>query len=342
MNELLTATLDWGRAVVRAWDRFWFTPQQPHTLSLIRICGGAMLLYTHLVWTLDLDAFFGPRAWLDAGTVRQMTQDADGWNFAWSHLFYIQSPALLWLTHLAALVVFGLLTAGLWTRVTSVLACLITLSYCHRATGVWFGLDQINAFIAMYLMVGSAGGVYSVDRWLATRRGAVAPVQARIDTNIAVRLLQIHLCIVYLFGGIGKARGLPWWDGTAMASALTIYEYQSLNLVWMLRYPALLAFLTHLTVFWETFYCVLVWPKLTRPIFLALAVLVHAGIALALGMKTFGLAMIIANMAFVYPETVRATIAWFGRLLPAGRPAASAGSLEPATLRKQSFVAAPR
>ena len=96
-----------------------------------------------------------------------MKQGPGGRSYAWSYLFYIQSPALLWATHLAALVVFALLTVGLFTRVTSILACMITLSYCHRATGAWFGLDQINAFIAMYLMVGALGGAYSVDRWLA-------------------------------------------------------------------------------------------------------------------------------------------------------------------------------
>jgi hypothetical protein len=35
-----------------------------------------------------------------------------------------------------------------------------------------------------------------------------------------------------------------------------------------------------------------------------------------LGMKTFGLVMLIGNLAFVYPETVRAVVAWlasFGR-----------------------------
>ena len=70
MNPLLQAGVNWGREVARAWDRFWFTPQQPHTLALIRIFGGAMLLYTHLVWTLDLEAFFGPKQLADGGNRR--------------------------------------------------------------------------------------------------------------------------------------------------------------------------------------------------------------------------------------------------------------------------------
>ena len=124
MSPLLQAGVNWGREAARAWDRFWFTPQQPHTLALIRIFGGAMLLYTHLVWTLNLEAFFGPNSWLTAETVALMNQGADGKSYAWSYLFWVESPAALWVLHLAALVVFFLLTIGLWTRVVAVLACL--------------------------------------------------------------------------------------------------------------------------------------------------------------------------------------------------------------------------
>ena len=92
--------------------------------------------------------------------------------------------------------------------------------------------------------------------------------------------------------------------GSALWFAAANQEYQSLSLTWLVHQPWLIALLTHITVFWETFYPVLIWPRLTRPIFLALAVAVHGGIAIFLGMKTFGLAMIFGNMAFVEPETV--------------------------------------
>ncbi len=313
MNLLLKAVADWGRDVARAWDRFWFTPQAPHTLALIRILGGAMLLYTHLVWTIDLEAFLGPTSWLTRDTVRLMNEGPDGKSYAISYLLWVDSPALIWMLHLAALVVFILLTIGLWSRVAAVLAWIITISYCQRLTGSWFGLDQINAFIATYLMLGPCGAVYSVDHWLARRRGE-APVQPAMSANIAVRLLQVHMCVIYLFGGIGKMRGASWWDGSAMWMSIASLEYQSLDLTWLVRYRWFLALMTHLTVFWETFYCFFVWPKLTRPICLILAVFVHGGIALFLGMKTFGLAMLIGNLAFVSPELVRAVVTWACRL----------------------------
>jgi hypothetical protein len=55
-------------------------------------------------------------------------------------------------------------------------------------------------------------------------------------------------------------------------------------------------------------FCVLVWPRLTRPLVLAIAAGVHLGIGVFLGMWTFGLAMIIANVAFVSPWVVRRMI----------------------------------
>jgi uncharacterized membrane protein YphA (DoxX/SURF4 family) len=310
MNALLAATLDWARSIARAWDRFWFTPDQPHTLALIRILGGAMLFYTHLVWTIDLEAFLGPHAWLTRDTVGLMNQTPEGRIYVWSYLAWTDSPAVLWTLHLAALVVLAMLTLGLFTRITSILAFVITLSYCHRLTGSLFGLDQVNAFVATYLMLGSCGAVWSLDRWRAARRGEATPPQANVGTNVAIRLLQVHMCVIYLFGGISKMRGPAWWDGSALWYGLANLEYQSLDMTWTVHAPWLLALLTHITVFWETFYCFLIWPRLTRPIWLALAVGVHLGIALCLGMVTFGLAMIIANLAFVPPDTVRAVVAW--------------------------------
>jgi hypothetical protein len=318
VSAILAAVRDWCWRLLGAWDRFWFTPQAPHTLALIRILGGAMLLYTHLVWTIDLDAFLGPHAWVPRETAALLNQpEAGAPIYAWSYLAWTDSPAAIWTLHLAALAVFALLTAGAFTRVTSILAFLIAVSYCHRLTGTLFGLDQINVFIAMYLMLGSAGGVWSVDRWLAKRRGEFALPRPAVGTNIAIRLLQLHMCVIYLFGGIGKMRGEFWWDGSAMWLAIASAEYQSIDVTWLVHTPWLIALLTHLTVFWETFYCFLIWPRLTRPLCLAMAVGVHGGIAVFLGMPTFGLVMLIGNLAFLSPETVRAAVTWLN--LPLAR-----------------------
>jgi hypothetical protein len=117
--------------------------------------------------------------------------------------------------------------------------------------------------------------------------------------------MQVHMCIVYFFSATGKLLGGSWWAGLAIWYSVGNLEYQSLDLTWLAKHPLLVNFLTHATVFWELSYCVLVWPRLIRPLVIAMAVPVHLGIALALGMPTFGLVMLIGNAAFLSPVLVR-------------------------------------
>jgi hypothetical protein len=191
--------------------------------------------------------------------------------------------------------------------VVAVLAYLATLSYVHRAPSSLFGLDQINVMLAVYLMLGPCGGRYSLDAlWRRRRRNFEVPVS--ISANLAIRLIQIHMCVIYFFAGARKLTGASWWDGSAMWLSVGNLEYQTLDLTWLAHWPLLGAFLTHLTVWFEISYFALVWPRLTRPVYLALAVLMHLGIAFCMGMITFGLAMLIGNLAFVTPPIVRVIV----------------------------------
>ncbi len=295
------AVQGWYGQVLEGWNRFWFTPADPQTLGMIRVLAGGMILYTHLVWSIDLLGFVGQDSWVNRATAAMMHQG----QWTWSHLWWIQSPAMLWTVHILALVVFAMFTLGLFTRITSILTWLLVISYCHRMQGALYGLDQANAMLAMYLMVGACGDAFSLDRWRAKRQGRAGEYQAKVSTNIATRLIQLHLCVIYLFGGIGKMRGELWWDGFAMWYAAAALEYQSMDLTWIIKYPALMALVTHVTVIGETFYCFLVWPRLTRPIMVALIMGMHLGIAMFMGMITFGVAMMIANLAFVSPSAIR-------------------------------------
>jgi hypothetical protein len=297
--------MHWLSQLVTAWQRFWFTPEAPHTLALLRILNGCMLLYTHLIWGQQLTHMLGPHAWINRNVAYELNTLADGTNYTWSYWYFVDSPGMVWMLHMLGLLIFFLYTIGCYTRITAVLAWLVTVSYSHRLVGMQFGLDQINAFMVMYIMLGESGQVYSFDAW-RQHKNLIPTATAQVSTNIAVRLLQLHLCVIYLFGGISKMRGELWWDGSASWFAFANYEYQSLNMTWLIQFPFILACITHLTVFWETFYCFLVWPKLTRPLALGLAVLVHGGIAFCLGMITFGAAMLCANMVFLSPEYVEA------------------------------------
>lgn len=312
MSQIVRSVRAWSADVVAGWNRFWFEPTDPATLAAIRICTGAMLFYTHAVWGLELTTFFGRNGWLSPEAVSRLQEG----SYAWSYLWWFESPAALWTVHIAALLVFAMLTIGLYTRVVAVLAFIAAAAYVGRATGALFGLDQINVMLAMYLMVGPAGDAFSVDRWLQARKaGGPPPVRKSWSANVAIRLIQLHMCVIYMFAGMGKLTGPAWWDGNAMWMAFGNLEYQSLDMTWMAEWPRAMNLMAHVTVYWELFYVALVWPRLSRPVVLLLAIPLHMGIAICLGMITFGLIMLVANMAFVSPELVRTIIGW----LPMGQ-----------------------
>jgi hypothetical protein len=293
-----------------AWNDFWFTPANASTLSVIRVLAGAMLLYTHAVWSLDLKAFFGPQGWLPSELMHaahQATSGPDGpVHLAWTYFDYIHSPTVLLAAHVAALAVFFLLMVGFFSRTMALLAWLIAVSYANRITpGACFGLDKINCMLALYLVLGPCGSRYSIDRLWRLRRGAPPEAPPSVGANVAVRLIQLHLCIVYLFSGMAKLQGDMWWSGDAVWYSVANLEYQSLDLTWLARHPLVVNLITHVIVLWELSYCALVWPRLTRPWVLLMAVLVYGATAIGLGMATFGLAMLIGNLAFVSPPTVR-------------------------------------
>ena len=85
-----------------------------------------------------------------------------------------------------------------------------------------------------------------------------------------------------------------------------------MDMTWIGHFPILSSMATHLTLFWEVSYSALVWPRWTRTWTLLVALVVHSGIALFLGMVTFGVMMIVANVAFVSPVLVQHMV-WLGK-----------------------------
>ncbi len=293
------------------WNQFWFEPRTAHTLAVIRAFTGAMMAYMHAVWLMRIGDFFGPAALVSRETI-QLVHQAD---FRWSYLWYIDSIPFLIFHELLGVLSGIAFSLGLLVRITGPLAWFLTLMVCHRATGYLFGLDQVVMMLSLYLLVANSSGIWSIDRWLQSRLAIGNATNQRFQwllqkagpsewNTIATRLMQFHLCVVYLFGGIGKLRGEMWWDGSAMWFAFASYEYQSMDATWLGRFPLLLALVTHGTLIWEVFYCALIWPRWSRYWFLAAALIVHSGIAMFMGMITFGFMMIVANMAFLDPDVM--------------------------------------
>lgn len=299
----------WLAAWAEAWDRFWFTPADPLPLALVRIAAGALLAWSALVWLMDADAFFGPHGWLRDGDVWRMNDQP--WQWSW--FFAASSPTAVRVLLLMTLAAGLCLAVGLGTPVAAVVGLAGFLSAVNRTPLTVFGFDDALGMLLIPLAIGPSGAVLSLDRRLGL---STAPAGPSVGANVCLRLIQVHLCIVYFFSGIAKLLGASWWEGTAIWGAVANSRYRTLDLTWLARHPLLVNALTLGTLFWEVSYPALVWPRLTRRLAIAMGILVHGGIGLAMGMKEFALAMIVANLAFVPAAGWRAL---FDRWRGAGR-----------------------
>ena len=289
-----------------AWNTFWFRPSLPHTLAVIRILTGLMVLYTLAVWTINFDGFIGGQLLPESYRANLYRGTAEA-AMAWSHFDWLpqslQMPA-----HFVGMLAVVCFILGWQTRIFAWVTALLVISYSNRATGALFGLDQILAFLTLYLAIGNCGGAFSIDSLRSrNKKSANDDLQVSSINTIATRLMQIHLCVVYLFAGLGKCQGDTWWNGEAIWGALASYEYQTVDMTFMANHMGLVAVITLMTLAWEVSYAALIWPKLTRPIMLVLAIPMHLGIGFCMGMMTFGLIMLIANIAFIPPRWFRRT-----------------------------------
>jgi Vitamin K-dependent gamma-carboxylase len=250
----------------------------------------------------------------------------------WSVWFHVTDPGWMMLIHLLTLVVMLLFTVGLCTRVTSALTWLLALSYIQRAPTTLFGLDTMMIIVLLYLMIGPSGAALSLDRllahWWARRRAegknrpapAWQPPQPSVTANFALRLIQVHFCMIYLASGLSKLQGAAWWNGTAMWGTMANYEFAPLN--WA-HYEDFLIFLCNHRPLWEVLtsggvvftlmleigFPFLVWPRPTRWLMIIGSVMMHTGISLTMGLTTFSLMMLTMLLAFVPAAAVKRLLA---------------------------------
>jgi hypothetical protein len=283
-------SLNWFASWWTAWTAFWFTPSNPFLLSVLRIFVGSLLAWSNFVWLLDQEGFFGLSGWQSAGNVWRLNDQP--WHWSW----YFPAQTLLATKSLTAVSLLASisLSVGLLTRPAACIALAGYVSAVNRAPLNTFGFDDVLGIMLVPLIIGTAGARLSVDSIFWKKQSA-----PNTETTIALRLIQVHLCILYFFSGCGKLLGASWWEGTALWGAVANIQYRTIDLTFLAWHPLLINALTLGTLFWEVSYSALIWPRLTRPLVLAMAVFVHLGIGLTMGMMEFGIAMLIANMAFL-------------------------------------------
>jgi predicted DCC family thiol-disulfide oxidoreductase YuxK len=319
LKDLSSYVVELTTAAVKGWNDFFFAAADPTSVGAIRIAAGLLALWSLVVFGLDLHAYFGSSGWADPTAIRALERP-----LSWSFWYLVPDGWLrpVWLLCLAILFLFAV---GLFSRVTAVLSWAIVVSTVHRLPIALFGFDQVLSALLLYLAVtGACGQSVSLDRFLrrlrqARARAAISRLTRHKDgprppvgpdlpgvplptvsANLALRLIQIHLVLIYAMAGFAKLQGPSWWSGVALWKTMTTGEFVAFDFTALAAWPALINFLTHSSLLLELLYPVLIWGKLLRPLMVAGIAILHLGIAVTNpGLTEFALAMLAANLAFV-------------------------------------------
>ena len=59
-----------------------------------------------------------------------------------------------------------------------------------------------------------------------------------VSANLALRLIQLHLVVIYGMAGLGKLQGPSWWNGMAIWGTMTAGEFVVVDFTPMARLAA--------------------------------------------------------------------------------------------------------
>jgi CubicO group peptidase (beta-lactamase class C family) len=191
------------------------------------------------------------------------------------------------------------LALGLHTRLSAFLAWGLHLSLVTSAFASYYGVDQLANTFLFYLFLFPSGRAWTFEsRPTSSRREQTIPVGC-------LRVMQVHLCVIYLAAGLDKAMGRQWWNGEAIWQTVSQPAFRTFDLSWLAKHSWIPMFAGWGTLLVETGYVFLIWPRNTRKVWCIVTIALHLGTCLFMGLVFFSSVMILlTGCLFLIPEEV--------------------------------------
>jgi hypothetical protein len=280
----------------------WFRPVSARPLAGLRV-GLPLLLLFHLVWlSNDVLSLHG-----DQGIIPWELTDLlrDPWVPALPTLakaflpLGISGPTaiILLLSGYAGSLLS--LALGFNPRLSAFLAWGLHLSLVTSGVASFYGVDRLANTFLFYLVLFPSGRAWTF---------ASSPASSRREETIPVgclRVMQIHLCVIYLAAGLGKAMGQQWWNGEAIWQTVSQPIFSTFDLRWLARSSWIPMLAGWSTLVVEVGYAFFIWPRRTRRVWCIATIGLHLGIGLFMGLVFFSSVMILLTVCFfLIPEAV--------------------------------------
>jgi Vitamin K-dependent gamma-carboxylase len=298
----------------------WFRPASARPLAGLRV-GLPLLLLIHLVWlSNDILSLHGSRG-IIPWELTDLLRDP------WVPGLPTLAKALLPLgihAHTAIIVLLSAyagsllsLALGFHTRVSALLAWGLHLSLVTSGFASFYGVDQLANTFLFYLLVFPSGRAWT----FAARPEKTIPVGC-------LRVVQVHLCVIYLAAGLDKAMGKQWWNGEAIWQAVTQPAFRTFDLSWLASHSWIPMLAGWGTLVVEIGYVFFIWPRRTRKVWCIATIGLHLCMALFMGLVFFSSLMILlTGCLFLISEEVH-------EAAPAGPGAAPRGPLPTAARQR--------
>jgi hypothetical protein len=280
--------------IVAKFASFFELPIPKESLGFFRISIAAFALLQVMVLWPDWMTFYGPHGllpWeisslLSVSNTPSVSMVAEAFRL----IGILSETTVYILTVLYVLSLTGLMV-GFCTRTMGVIAWIMHMTLNTTGHFLAYGVDTFMHIALFYCALLPLNVCWSVDNILKPRT-----VQPYLIT-FSIRLIQLHLCIVYLATGLEKAMGDQWWTGEAIWIALQQDQFNHFNTTWLASVPLLAKLLSMGTLLIEIFYPLGMFLNPTKKFFFLAIVSMHIFIAVFLGLHLFGFLMTILNFS---------------------------------------------
>jgi len=280
----------------------------PRSLALFRIAMGALLLVDLAVRASDLNVMYTDDGMFSRAEICRRATTI--WN--WSFHFASGAPGYQGMLFGIAGALAIALLVGFETRLAAIGSWLMLVSIQHRVPPILSGAEVLLRMLLFWAMFLPLGRAWSLDGWLAQRRGNATPDARAPVLSVASATIMLQMGLMYLFSAIFKSNA-QWLHGQALAGILVHDFYASPPAAFFLQFPRLLTAMTCGTLILEWAAPVLLFfPRATARLRLAVIaalVVMHLGISLCLEVGLFSY-VALAGLALFLPAEF-----WNSRLI---------------------------
>ncbi|XGC80056.1 HTTM domain-containing protein [Bdellovibrio bacteriovorus] len=286
------------KTIIKSVNDFFFLPQPIHSVGLLRIGLGIILLLNWFSIWKHLEFFWGVDAIVSLETAVKMG------NPLRFNIFELlpNDPKIVALIAVIHLVGIVGMTLGLYTRTSIVLAFFTLVSFHSRNHFILNSADVVMRNFLFLLFFSPSGEIFSVDAWLKRKKERIIE-----RSPWALRLMQIQFSIIYISTVMFKMKGNLWADGTAIYIATRLDEFVRIPLS-ILNSMLVIKLLTWSTLVVEFALGTLIWIKELRYWVLLAGLGLHLGIEVTMHIPLFEWIMIVTMIVMVDARDIQRVI----------------------------------